>query len=459
MLYVYYKTMKLDNTIKALAYIIPVFVLLFILYMNFLPFGYSKTIVLDVGSSSDGSGEFYVGSGFGPRQILDGVTFRTLNGSGELIFSPLAVLHSAELEIELVGEGVYFPVMPDVSSIDWDYDFFSMLDEFEVVGRYAEYNYITSFPSTNYDLNNHFGFEFDFVSEVEGSLSEGSISIYNFASRFYVEVDSGSEIITQSFTLNNFSIGSEHSFLIAYDGSYHVYFNKEKVLSFEGESPLDDFEFLKPVKVYSGFNEVKAKAVLDENGCIVFDGDTRMILPNSKDNFQDGPFAVYLEFIPKETTISRPIIDHFNWIIWQEPKRLRFQVGRMNVSNEPYLLHFNLDKNYFDVKKELLAIYNPSNDGDGYIELFIDGLSIGKTSINNEFLRQDYNTNLGISNSNHGVVKDMGFLGSICEAKFNFGDHNAIKSDNLKMSYESPGDQKILVEGNGSLKQVKLRVR
>src|SRR3989338_2800467 len=40
------------------AYAIPLAVLLYVLYINFLPFGYNKTFVINVGAQDDTSGEF-----------------------------------------------------------------------------------------------------------------------------------------------------------------------------------------------------------------------------------------------------------------------------------------------------------------------------------------------------------------------------------------------------------------
>ena len=46
---------------RFLGYAIPLAFLLYVLYINFLPFGYNKTFVINVGSANDTKvGEFYL---------------------------------------------------------------------------------------------------------------------------------------------------------------------------------------------------------------------------------------------------------------------------------------------------------------------------------------------------------------------------------------------------------------
>ncbi len=114
---------------RFLAYAIPLTFLLYVLYMNFLPFGYNKSFVIDVGSPTDTKvSEFYLEpskdlseSKVGP----DGKTYRELNGTASVVFKPKVILKNATATISVDGEGVSIipPVINfDPSSItDWDY--------------------------------------------------------------------------------------------------------------------------------------------------------------------------------------------------------------------------------------------------------------------------------------------------------------------------------------------------
>ncbi|MFA5248487.1 MAG: hypothetical protein WC415_04665 [Patescibacteria group bacterium] len=66
---------KKINYILIAAWVIPATVLLTILYLNFLPFGYSKTLVINVGTKNDDKGEFRLEQSqfLGARQELDGL--------------------------------------------------------------------------------------------------------------------------------------------------------------------------------------------------------------------------------------------------------------------------------------------------------------------------------------------------------------------------------------------------
>lgn len=70
---------------KKIAYIIPLVILLYVLYMNFLPFGFSKTFVLDVGKE-DSDDIYLIDNQFlGPPEMYDGKYFRRINGTVEVV--------------------------------------------------------------------------------------------------------------------------------------------------------------------------------------------------------------------------------------------------------------------------------------------------------------------------------------------------------------------------------------
>lgn len=120
----------LELGLQILAYAIPLGFLAYVLYINYLPFGYDKTFTIDVGSQgdTDSSQEFYLE----PSQDLserktapDGTTYRELNGMTNVVFKPNVVLKDAKITVSVEGEGV--EIIPPVidfnpNSVNWDYD-------------------------------------------------------------------------------------------------------------------------------------------------------------------------------------------------------------------------------------------------------------------------------------------------------------------------------------------------
>ena len=114
---------------RFFAYAIPLSFLLYVLYMNFLPFGYNKTFIISVGSKEDTdvSKEFHLE----PSRSLsdattskDGSTYRKLNGIAYADFKPNAVLKNAKITVSVEGDGI--SIMPPVinfnpNTINWDY--------------------------------------------------------------------------------------------------------------------------------------------------------------------------------------------------------------------------------------------------------------------------------------------------------------------------------------------------
>lgn len=113
--------------VRFSAYAIPLVFLLYVLYMNFLPFGYHKTFVIDVGTEGDTSGEFYLEPArtLSERKVApDGTTYRELNGPAYAVFKPKAVLKDATITVSVEGDGVSIipPVIDfDPSTVTWDY--------------------------------------------------------------------------------------------------------------------------------------------------------------------------------------------------------------------------------------------------------------------------------------------------------------------------------------------------
>lgn len=129
---------------RFLAYAIPLAFLLYVLYWNFLPFGYNKTFIINVGAKgdTDSSKEFYLepSRDLGDASATpDGTTFRTLNGTAYAVFKPNAVLRDAEVTISVDGDGLSIipPVINfDPNSVKWDYSWdFSTSTPKDLVGN------------------------------------------------------------------------------------------------------------------------------------------------------------------------------------------------------------------------------------------------------------------------------------------------------------------------------------
>lgn len=114
---------------RFFAYAIPLAFLLYVLYINFLPFGYSKTFIINVGAEDDTkSGEFYLEPSAGlsekKKDETTGETYRELSGIAYAVFKPKAVLKDAEITVSVEGENV--SLIPteidfDPEEIQWDH--------------------------------------------------------------------------------------------------------------------------------------------------------------------------------------------------------------------------------------------------------------------------------------------------------------------------------------------------
>jgi hypothetical protein len=112
--------------LRFLAYAIPLSFLLYVLYWNFLPFGYDATFTINVGAPRDTSGEFRLepSKDLSAPMTADGSTYRELNGLAYAIFEPKAVLKNAQITVSVDGDGVSLipPYIDfDPSSVNWDY--------------------------------------------------------------------------------------------------------------------------------------------------------------------------------------------------------------------------------------------------------------------------------------------------------------------------------------------------
>lgn len=107
--------------------LLPFGILIYVLYYNFLPFGYHKTFTINVGSENDIKvGEFYLAPSADlseRKRDEKGNTYRELNGTATAVFKPKAVLKNTKITAEVKGAGVSLipPYISfDPSTIQWD---------------------------------------------------------------------------------------------------------------------------------------------------------------------------------------------------------------------------------------------------------------------------------------------------------------------------------------------------
>lgn len=114
---------KKNTFLTFLSYFIPIAIILLILYVNYLPFGYTDERTIEVGSKNDTSGVFFLEQtpSLGSRQTIDGHTFRFVDGIVYAVYKPRVVLKDASIEVRVEGENVYFPTPPSLDFL-WDYD-------------------------------------------------------------------------------------------------------------------------------------------------------------------------------------------------------------------------------------------------------------------------------------------------------------------------------------------------
>lgn len=116
--------LKKINIATVIAYLIPLLILGYVIYLNWLPFGYEKTYILDVGAKGDidSSKELYLvkNKDLSPIYVEDNKTFRYLTGTAELVFNPKVVLRNATIDVSVTGENVFVGSSIDFDKNDWD---------------------------------------------------------------------------------------------------------------------------------------------------------------------------------------------------------------------------------------------------------------------------------------------------------------------------------------------------
>ena len=327
--------------------LIPLIILGYIIYMNWLPFGYEKTFVLDVGSEGDTdiSQKLYLAKSgaLSSPKTYQNKTFRTLTGTTELIFKPKARVKNVIINISLEGENIF--VVPPKNDFNFpDYDWNLSIDFSEGTPEFLEV-----------DANFSSLYQQQYVHYLQ---KERNISI---------DFSQGIPLFLEMST--NFSS--------LYQQQYTYYRQKAKNISIDFSAKIPEF--------------LKGNASI-RNSCAYFNGSVNLLFPGTEDEFETESFAVYVEWTPEDKiSNSQQIVGHYNWELFQNNNSILFQVGRMNnATGKFYSISYPIDTDFFDIKHSALVVYMPNENRDGALELFIDKKFISRKNIGTDIILADY---------------------------------------------------------------------
>ncbi|MEK6924672.1 MAG: hypothetical protein AABW71_00355 [Nanoarchaeota archaeon] len=337
-----YSSKAFNKFLIFLAFAIPLALLGYALYINYLPFGYEKSYELTVdenGVISPLSNEIYLTTPQG-RKLLslpEGV-----QGQVNLVIDPKVVLKNSTINVSIEGDNVYLaPLLSlDLDSMEWDH---------------------------NWDFSQNIPEEFEGTAE----------------------------------------------------------YNEEEACTH-----------------FNAYNE------------------QTLNLPNSEDMFESGPMSIYVKWKPSYVSQklgnNQQLAGHFNWEIWQNEKSVQFRVGRMNDANgSMHSISYPIDLEFFGKEHEALAVYSPSEDGNGYIELWIDKNLAGRALIGSDVIYPDYNFNISLNFgwSSHNNGNNPYYDGCLYEVKVT---DIALKEERNQFEINGiNGKMVIPVIGNGNLKVLK----
>lgn len=446
--------MNKKGFVKFLAYALPLMLLLAVLYLIYMPFGYSDSRIINVGRESDTKGSFYLeeSSSLGSRQMLEGNYFRGIDGVVYAVYKPNVILNNASVFISLEGENVSFVSMPPVNFI-WDYDF--DFNKMEVNAPHSVYErFLNGTEIENPDFSRPFGILIEWHASLSETLIQGDLILLQ-DSKYVILEFNGSKI---RYDIPDFFIGKNQSALIGFNGKEIYFFINGEFIGKQKAEGFNDIEFSNAnIKIFSDYDgEIKENYPLKDE-CVFFDGKTRFIYPNSSDIFEVGPFAVYFEWIPEKQENSQQIIGHYNWEILQDKDNVLFNAGRMYDQGPMYTVSFGIDPVFFNMKHSLLALYNPSENG--YIELYVDGNFADRAYFGNQTIWADYgDQDLGFGWTSHNYGKNPYFQGSICNARFAYKKLEPEFSNSLEFvsSFE---EIRFPIFGTGKLDKIDLKVK
>jgi len=443
----------------AVGLLIPLVIIGVILYLNFLPFGYSREIFLDVGSSSDTSGVLFLegSSSLGSRQMLNGTSFRAIDGTVSLVFNPTVILRNATIDVSLVGTGVYFVEQPSLSDVDWDYSWqgSSFFDDFVVDAPHSVYSQFLGGKEVSVLGSRPWAVIVNYTASESHSFLDGLLTQDLTSLRF------NSNGVSLSYSLPDFYLGSDHSVLIGHTGTtLYMFVDSE----FVGKVDTDMIVLSNTsgaTSLISMYSDKIKETVPVVDDCLVFDGKSRLVFPNSSDMFEVGPFAVWVEWVPYAGKSWGQIIGKFNWELFQEENRVRFFIGRVFDQGPAFSLSSSFDTNVLNTSNSFLGIYKPISDNnpESFIEGYLNSEYIGRTSFGNNTIWVDYGSSgLTIGRTDHGDGRNNYFEGKICSVKFGYValEPQYVTSKSGKVADGESARFSIL--GNGTLEGVTLRV-
>lgn len=427
---------KRQKILNIFAYILPSIIIFIVLYFNFLPFGYSDRVTLDVGNKDDTSGIFYLeeNPNLGERQEHQGSYFREIDGTIHAIYNPRAIMKNVKVSAFLEGEDIFFRRQPNID-FEWDYDwktFKGFEVETPIYNQFLNGEKIDLFKLKRgetfliLDLEKQFAIEIEYSFTEFIELIEGDLRLEQDEKSLKLLMERDNIEMKYDLPIN--SLGETFEILVGHSNNeIFLFVNKELIDRKKVNKPIKGISILRnediiEKNIYSNYEENVSEIVpKDENGCAYFDGETRLILPDTPESgpFDIGYFAVYLEWIPEKRMDWQQLIGHYNWEILQERDRVTFRIGRMTDGDGPaYNISYDIEPDFFNQKHNLLAIYNPSENG--YFELYVDEEFVDRKYIGDKTIWQEYaeGHSLSLGWTPHVYGTSPYFKGSICNARF-----------------------------------------
>ncbi len=329
--------------------LIGILLFLHVIWWNYLPFGYSEELVLDVGSSNDLNGKIYLveSEGLGPRICIEKDCYREINGSVEVRFDPKIVIdNNTYMEIEIDGE--------------FEEDVFIIIN-----GNYQPI----------YLKNQNFSY-----SE---NLKD---SIWDFSIKPELEIDFTKNLEEQGFIVINETEKSKYKC-----NGFSCYENdtliEKEILVIYGNMIFEN--------ITKGLE---------------FDGiDDKIELLGSYDRFENESFI--LNVVGEIFDINRntsQIVGHFNWEIIVQQNKVNFMLGRMENSSGPF---YTNSVKFENERFDFTYIYDKFEKKDVFnSNVLVSRKEFKNESI---FLSYNSETNLGFGYTRHNYEKGEYFKGRI----------------------------------------------
>jgi len=447
-----------SNFLKTASYLLPVIIVASIFYINFHSFTTDEKLTLDVGNPDDTdiNSEFYIaGDGLGPRQEVNGEYFRVIDGSAYAVYKPKNILRDATIEVTWEGEDLIYPEYPNIDEIEWDYewDADNILDYFEIETQLFNYeDFLDGIPTDSPDFSKPFAIFFEWEAQENIVLADGDITLEQDART--ITLKSEQSIITH--TIDDFTIGQEFNATVGFDGEYiYLFVGQEYINAAKAEN-------IQIVTKQNGksfeFEEDKfEKKLKTKDGCIYFD-KTRLEFPDSKDMFEEGPWSVYVEWVPEKQENNQQIIGHYNWEMFQNANNVSFRIGDMALGGKiRHSLSYQVDPFFSNQKNSLLGIYKESiiKNSPGFITMFVNNRLVGKKYFGTDSLRPDYSRNLSLGQTFHGGARF--FEGQICSVKFSYTQPTQNYKNSLEINI-SEDDEITFALPSGKLHKLEINV-